>query len=61
MTSTTNLASGLTAGRRERLMRVAREVSFESGTRILEGRRRADRFWIVRTGTVAPYGSGSVL
>jgi CRP-like cAMP-binding protein len=50
MTSTTNLSTGLTAGRRERLMRVAREVSFDTGTRIFEEGRRADRFWIVRTG-----------
>ncbi|MGW6543717.1 cyclic nucleotide-binding domain-containing protein [Streptomyces massasporeus] len=53
MTSTTNLSTGLTAGHRERLMSVAREVSFDTGTRIFEEGRRADRFWIVRTGTVA--------
>ncbi|MFJ7297417.1 Crp/Fnr family transcriptional regulator [Streptomyces collinus] len=52
MTSTTNLATGLTAGHRERLMRVAREVSFDTGTRLFEEGRHADRFWIVRTGTV---------
>ncbi|MEU1106890.1 cyclic nucleotide-binding domain-containing protein [Streptomyces tibetensis] len=52
MTSTTDLAAGLTAGQRERLMRVAREVSFESGTRLFEEGLRSDRFWIVRTGTV---------
>lgn len=52
MTSTTNLAAGLTAGHRERLMRVAREVSFDTGTRLFEEGRHADRFWIVRTGTV---------
>ncbi|MFF5537129.1 Crp/Fnr family transcriptional regulator [Streptomyces cinerochromogenes] len=38
---------------REQLMRLAREVSFEAGTRLFEEGRRADRFWIVRTGTVA--------
>ncbi|WP_031110583.1 cyclic nucleotide-binding domain-containing protein [Streptomyces sp. NRRL S-146] len=53
MTSTTNLSTGLTAGHRERLMSVAREVSFDTGTRIFEEGRRADRFWVVRTGTVA--------
>ncbi|MFI9755143.1 Crp/Fnr family transcriptional regulator [Streptomyces collinus] len=52
MTSTTNLATGLTTGHRERLMRVAREVSFDTGTRLFEEGRHADRFWIVRTGTV---------
>ncbi|MFD8236644.1 Crp/Fnr family transcriptional regulator [Streptomyces sp. NPDC059696] len=53
MTSTTHLAAGLTAGHRERLMRVAREVSFDTGTRLFDEGMRADRFWIVRTGTVA--------
>ncbi|MFC9129488.1 cyclic nucleotide-binding domain-containing protein [Streptomyces sp. NPDC057099] len=53
MTSTTNLSAGLTAEQRERLMRVAHEVSFDAGTRLFEEGRRADRFWIVRTGTVA--------
>ncbi|WP_033309940.1 cyclic nucleotide-binding domain-containing protein [Streptomyces iakyrus] len=52
MTSTTNLSAGLTGEHRERLMRVAREVSFDAGTRMFEEGRRADRFWIVRTGTV---------
>ncbi|MHA5054377.1 cyclic nucleotide-binding domain-containing protein [Streptomyces sp. SD15] len=36
----------------ERLMRIAREVSFPQGTRLFEEGRRADRFWIIRTGTV---------
>ncbi|MGV9498057.1 Crp/Fnr family transcriptional regulator [Streptomyces sp. NPDC003642] len=52
MTTTTNLTAGLTAAHRERLMRVAREVSFDADTRLFEEGRRADRFWIVRTGTV---------
>ncbi|UXY31846.1 cyclic nucleotide-binding domain-containing protein [Streptomyces sp. HUAS TT20] len=37
---------------RERLMRVARQVSFPQGTRLFEEGSRADRFWIIRTGTV---------
>ncbi|KOT66480.1 MULTISPECIES: cyclic nucleotide-binding domain-containing protein [Streptomyces] len=37
---------------RERLMARARGVSFPAGVRIFEEDRRADRFWIVRTGTV---------
>lgn len=37
----------------ERLMGIAREVSFPQGTRLFEEGRRADRFWIIRTGTVA--------
>ncbi|MFF8669755.1 cyclic nucleotide-binding domain-containing protein [Streptomyces sp. NPDC015242] len=52
MTSTTNLTAGLASGHRERLMSVAREVSFDAGTRLFEEGLRADRFWIVRTGTV---------
>lgn len=53
MTSaTTTMNAALPAEHRERLMRVARRVSFEAGTRLFEEGRRADRFWIVRTGTV---------
>ncbi|MFI6494424.1 Crp/Fnr family transcriptional regulator [Streptomyces sp. NPDC050564] len=52
MTSATILAAALPAEHRERLMRIAREVSFEAGTRLFEEGRRADRFWIIRTGTV---------
>ncbi|MFH8409197.1 cyclic nucleotide-binding domain-containing protein [Streptomyces sp. NPDC018019] len=37
---------------RERLMALAREVSFPAGLRIFEEGRRADRFWIIRTGAV---------
>ncbi|MFG2125244.1 cyclic nucleotide-binding domain-containing protein [Streptomyces sp. NPDC048710] len=54
MTSaTTTMNAALPAEHRERLLRVAREVSFAAGTRLFEEGRRADRFWIVRTGTVA--------
>ncbi|MEU4654613.1 cyclic nucleotide-binding domain-containing protein [Streptomyces sp. NPDC023723] len=52
MTSTKTLTAALEAGHRERLMRNAHEVSFEAGTRLFEEGRRADRFWVVRTGTV---------
>ncbi|GAA2539958.1 MULTISPECIES: cyclic nucleotide-binding domain-containing protein [Streptomyces] len=52
MTSTTTLSMALPVEHRDRLMRLAREVSFEAGTRIFEEGRRADRFWIIRTGTV---------
>ncbi|MEV0241502.1 cyclic nucleotide-binding domain-containing protein [Streptomyces sp. NPDC050674] len=52
MTSTTSLSAGLAPAHRERLMRVSREVSFDAGSRLFEEGRRADRFWIVRTGTV---------
>ncbi|MEU7472888.1 cyclic nucleotide-binding domain-containing protein [Streptomyces sp. NPDC044984] len=53
MTSTTTLTAGLPTAHREGLLRHAREVSFAAGVRLFEEGRRADRFWIVRTGTVA--------
>lgn len=53
MTSVTVKAMVLPAEHYERLMGIAREVSFEAGTRLFEEGRRADRFWIVRTGIVA--------
>lgn len=46
------LLHGLTGGRRERLLSLAHDVSFASGTRIFEEGGRADRFWVVRTGSV---------
>ncbi|MEU5532233.1 cyclic nucleotide-binding domain-containing protein [Streptomyces sp. NPDC020362] len=52
MTSATTMTTALPAVHRERLMHLAREVSFAAGTRLFEEGRRADRFWIVRTGTV---------
>ncbi|MFG2325935.1 cyclic nucleotide-binding domain-containing protein [Streptomyces sp. NPDC048568] len=52
MTSTTTLASGLPTEHRARLLRAAREVSFAAGSRLFEEGGRADRFWIVRTGSV---------
>lgn len=42
----------LPAEHRERLMRSAREVSFPAGARLFEEGGTADRFWIIRTGTV---------
>ncbi|MEU6809951.1 cyclic nucleotide-binding domain-containing protein [Streptomyces sp. NPDC046831] len=53
MTSTTTLAAALPAEQREQLMRTAREVSFDVGARLFEEGRRADRFWIIKTGTIA--------
>ncbi|MEU8687946.1 cyclic nucleotide-binding domain-containing protein [Streptomyces sp. NPDC048665] len=53
MTSATTMNAALDPAYRERLIRLAREVSFETGTRLFEEGRRADRFWIVRTGNVA--------
>ncbi|MEW2515300.1 cyclic nucleotide-binding domain-containing protein [Streptomyces sp. NPDC046870] len=53
MTSATVMSRALPAEQRPPLMRLAREAAFEAGTRLFEEGRRADRFWIVRTGTVA--------
>ncbi|MFJ3307846.1 Crp/Fnr family transcriptional regulator [Streptomyces sp. NPDC086549] len=51
-TRTPSMLQALPAEHRQRLMRIAREVSFSQGTRIFEEGGHADRFWIVRTGTV---------
>lgn len=51
MTATT-MTSALPVAHRDRLMRTAREVFFEAGTRLLEEGRHADRFWVLRSGTV---------
>ncbi|MEV3860649.1 cyclic nucleotide-binding domain-containing protein [Streptomyces sp. NPDC050095] len=53
MTSTTTLRTALPVTHRDRLMRIARPVNFDIGTRLFEEGGHADRFWIVRTGTVA--------
>ncbi|MCT9080185.1 Crp/Fnr family transcriptional regulator [Streptomyces fulvoviolaceus] len=50
--ATTSMPRALPAEHRERLMQIAREVSFPEGTRLFEEGARADRFWIIRTGTV---------
>lgn len=50
---TPNLLRGLSAGPRGRLMRIAHEVNIPQGTRLFEEGMRADRFWIVRSGSVA--------
>ncbi|MEU7576383.1 cyclic nucleotide-binding domain-containing protein [Streptomyces sp. NPDC041068] len=47
------MLGALPAEHRERLMRIARQVSFPAGARIFEEGGHADRFWIVRSGTVA--------
>jgi CRP-like cAMP-binding protein len=53
MTTATAMNAALPTGHRERLMQFAHEASFEVGARLFEEGRGADRFWIVRTGTVA--------
>ncbi|MGW1840447.1 cyclic nucleotide-binding domain-containing protein [Streptomyces sp. BBFR2] len=52
MTIATRLLTTLPSAYRDRLMALAREVSFEQDTRIFEERGRADRFWILRSGSV---------
>ncbi|MFB8754581.1 cyclic nucleotide-binding domain-containing protein [Streptomyces nigra] len=49
---TASMPRALTAEYRDRLLRAAREVSFPLGARIFEEGEDADRFWIIRTGTV---------
>ncbi|MCX4767912.1 cyclic nucleotide-binding domain-containing protein [Streptomyces sp. NBC_01275] len=49
---TPSMLRALSAEHRRRLMRVAREVSIPQGTRLFEEGGRADRFWIIRTGTI---------
>ncbi|MFC9926136.1 cyclic nucleotide-binding domain-containing protein [Streptomyces sp. NPDC127190] len=53
MTSATTMTTALETAYRDRLMQLAREVSFETGHRLFAEGGHADRFWIVRTGTVA--------
>jgi CRP-like cAMP-binding protein len=48
----TPMLRALPAEDRQRLMRIAREVSFPQGTRLFEEDGRADRFWVIRTGAV---------
>ncbi|MET7824167.1 cyclic nucleotide-binding domain-containing protein [Streptomyces sp. NPDC005386] len=51
--SPTTMLRALPVDYRDQLMRLAREVSFPEGTRLFEEGRSANRFWIIRTGTVA--------
>jgi CRP-like cAMP-binding protein len=48
----TSMPRALPAEHRQQLMGLAREVAFTMGTRLFEEGRPADRFWIIRTGTV---------
>jgi CRP-like cAMP-binding protein len=50
--SPTRIAASLSAEHRERLMALAREVNFPEGARLFREGAVADRFWIVRSGTV---------
>ncbi|WP_217209787.1 cyclic nucleotide-binding domain-containing protein [Streptomyces sp. AC550_RSS872] len=75
MTKAIKLLTALPSPQRQRLMALAREVSFPEDTRIFEAGGTADRFWVIRSGavsldqrvtsiqrvTVASLGSGDLL
>ncbi|MFJ8632391.1 cyclic nucleotide-binding domain-containing protein [Streptomyces sp. NPDC093568] len=50
--ASTSMPRALPTEHRDRLLRIAREVSFPQDTRLFEEGGHADRFWIIRTGTV---------
>ncbi|WP_405637796.1 hypothetical protein [Streptomyces sp. NBC_00056] len=50
MTTVTTVNAAVPAGHRERPVQFARQVPFEAGARLFGEGRRADPFWIVRTG-----------
>jgi CRP-like cAMP-binding protein len=51
-TAPTSLFAALPSPGRQRLMSLARDVFFPLGTRIFEEGGRADRFWVIHTGSV---------
>ncbi|MER5361849.1 cyclic nucleotide-binding domain-containing protein [Streptomyces sp. NPDC002785] len=51
-TSPTRINAALPAPYRARLMQIGQEVNFDEGTRLFHEGDRADRFWILRSGTV---------
>ncbi|KUN89399.1 hypothetical protein AQJ66_04335 [Streptomyces bungoensis] len=52
MTKAIKLLTALPQAQRERLMELAREVSFPEDSRIFEPGGTADRFWVIRSGAV---------
>lgn len=52
MTAAKRLLRTLPPDYRERLLALAHQVSFAQGERIFEEKEAADRFWILRSGTV---------
>jgi CRP-like cAMP-binding protein len=52
LTPSSNMLRALSAEHRQRLMRLAREVSIPQGARLFDEGGRADRFWIVRSGRI---------
>ncbi|MER7407570.1 cyclic nucleotide-binding domain-containing protein [Streptomyces sp. NPDC000070] len=53
MTKAIKLLTALPPPQRQRLMTLAREVSFPEDTRIFEAGGTADRFWVIRSGAVS--------
>lgn len=53
MTKAIKLLTALPQKQRDRLMELAREVSFPEDTRIFEAGGTADRFWVIRSGAVS--------
>jgi CRP-like cAMP-binding protein len=53
MTKAIKLLTALPQPQRERLMSLAREVSFPEDARIFEAGGAADRFWVIRSGAVS--------
>lgn len=53
MVARAGVFGALTKEHREQLMPLAREVSFATDERIFNEGGKADRFWIIHTGTVA--------
>ncbi|MGC3002710.1 Crp/Fnr family transcriptional regulator [Streptomyces sp. G35A] len=53
MTKAIKLLTSLPPPQRQRLMALAREVSFPEDTRIFEPGGAADRFWVIRSGAVS--------
>ncbi|MFK4148755.1 cyclic nucleotide-binding domain-containing protein [Streptomyces sp. NPDC004065] len=52
MTKAIKLLTALPHKQRERLMELAKEVSFPEDARIFEAGGTADRFWVIRSGAV---------
>jgi CRP-like cAMP-binding protein len=52
MTAGTRLLRAVPAEHRERMLTLAREVSFPQDARLFEERGTADRFWVIRSGAI---------
>ncbi|MFD7227707.1 Crp/Fnr family transcriptional regulator [Streptomyces sp. NPDC059881] len=50
--SSIRMTTALSAEHRARLLETARDVKFREGARVFEEGHLADRFWIIRSGTV---------